>query len=390
MKSILKCAWVMLWRRRLSSLLTMAGIAVGTGLVVLILGISNVGTATIQNELESMGINGISVSSTGGLTGNCLAVIRTLPMVSKAMPLLIQYGFADVRTERYNIVGCGIDAGADQVISLNLLHGRLLRPEDVNGEAEVCVVDETLAKDAFGRTNVVGEKVAVLIGNEEIDMTVVGVTAADSSLLQSVTSMIPYMLYAPYTTVQFCAGVDTFDQIAVRVNNADNTEAAREMIDSTLKGIDDDIGVLSTENLATQRQHLDTLVSVVSAALTAIGAVSLLVSAFGIMTMMLSSVNERTREIGVKKAIGATKGRIMSEFLTGALLMSGIGALVGMTVGVGALTFACFVLGLHVQWSVWQLGGILLLTLLLGAVFGVYPAHQASQLRPVEALRHDG
>ncbi len=390
MRGIWQSAWIMLYRRKLSSLLTIAGIAVGTALVVLISGISNVGERTVQRELESMGINGISVSATGGLTMECLSGIRSLPMVSQAMPLLIQYGYVDIHSEPYSIVGCGIDSGADQVISLSLLHGRMLTPADVTAEAEVCVLDETLAIDAYGRSNVLGERVTVVLEEASVELTVVGVTAADSSLLQSVTSMIPYMVYAPYTTLQSYAGVDTFDQIAVRVNDAENTEIARQRIDDTLLAMDEDLGTLMTENLSSQRQHLDSLVSVISTALTAIGGVSLLVSAFGIMTMMLASVHERTREIGVKKAIGATKTRIMSEFLAGALLMSGIGALVGMAVGVGGIGIGCAIMGFTPVWSVGELLGILGLTLLLGAVFGAYPAYRASGLRPVDALRQDG
>jgi putative ABC transport system permease protein len=124
--------------------------------------------------------------------------------------------------------------------------------------------------------------------------------------------------------------------------------------------------------------------------LAAIGGVSLLVSGFGILTVMLSSVNERTREIGIKKAIGATRGRIMSEFLAGALLMSLFGALSGILLGYGVVYVGCWLFGLTPYFSTAQLLGVLFITLLLGTAFGAYPAYQAAGLRPVEALRYEG
>ncbi len=387
MREIWHSAWVILRRKRLSTALTAIGIAVGTALVVLITGISNVGSRVISRELEDMGINGLSVSASKGLNTECLASIRALPMVSEAMPLLIINGEVSVREAPFRVVNCGIDAGADQVISLKLLHGRLLTTGDVVGEKEVCVVDEALALDAFGRSDVVGESLTVTMGALVEEFTIVGVTATDSSLLQTVTAMIPYMVYAPYTTIQSFVSVDRFDQIAVRVTDANNTEQAKAAIDRVLAGRGDEIGTVSTENLAAQRDRLNTLVSAISLALTAIGAVSLLVSAFGIMTVMLSSVHERTREIGIKKAIGATKTRIMVEFLTGAVLMTGIGAVGGTVIGVVGLSVGCALVGVPPVWSVSQLVGIITVSLLLGAVFGAYPAYRAAGLRPVEALR---
>ncbi len=390
MRGVWRSAWIILRRKRLSTALTAIGIAVGTALVVLISGISNVGSHVITQELEDMGINGISVSASKGLTINCLTSIRSLPMVSQAMPLLVLNGGVSVWDEEYRVVSCGIDAGADQVISLKLLHGRLLSQGDVAGEHDVCVIDETLALEAFGRSNAVGESLTIVLESVVQDFRVVGVTATDSSLLQSVTSMIPYMVYVPYTTLQAYATVDTFDQIAVRVDTADDTELAKKAIDRALSRLDDEIGTLTTENLATQRARLDAMVSAVSLALTAIGGVSLLVSAFGIMTVMLSSVHERTREIGIKKAIGATKARIMAEFLAGAVLMTGLGAVSGAAIGVVGLSMGCMLIGVLPVWSVSQLLSILVLTLLLGAVFGAYPAYRAAGLRPVDALRQEG
>ena len=379
-----------LGRKRLRSILTVSSIAIGTAMVVLILCIGHIGTAAIENELESMGVDGISVSATEGLSMDALTAIRGLSLVRQAMPLSLQFASAVTDTGTYSVVGCGIDAGADQVISLSLLYGRMLTPGDVARQAAVCVVDETLAEEVFGRTNVVGQTLSVVYQNGSMELTVVGVSATGSSLLQNMTSLIPYMIYLPYTTQQMVTGVTVFDQIAVRLTDGTAAEAATTAIRRELTYAGQQTEGLLTEDLASQRQRLESMMQIVSLALTAIGGVSLLVSGFGILTVMLSSVNERTREIGIKKAIGATRGRILCEFMAGALLLSLFGALAGLALGCGAVLLGCGLLGFTPAFPWWSLAAVLGLTLLLGIVFGAYPAYQAAGLRPVEALRYEG
>ena len=390
MSGVWRSAWMALGRKRLRTLLTVSSIAIGTAMVVLVICIGGVGTQAINNELESMGINGLSVSATDGLTVSALTSIRCLSEVRQAMPLSLQFASAVTGEKTYSIVGCGIDSGADQVISLQLLHGRMLTPQDVAAQATVCVVDEALAWEAFGRSNVVGQSLSIYYDDGTLETTVVGVTATGSSLLQNVTSLIPYMVYVPYTTQQTVTGVYEFDQIAIRLREGEESQKVQAAIQRMLKYSGEDYGTLTTEDLATQRARLDSMAGILSLILTAIGGVSLLVSGFGILTVMLSSVNERTREIGIKKAIGATRWRIMAEFLAGALLMSLCGAAVGLLVGCSAVAVGCFVLGVAPTFPIGRLAMVFGITLLLGTAFGAYPAYQAAGLRPVEALRYEG
>ena len=390
MRGVWHSAWVALGRRRLRTLLTVSSIAIGTAMVVLVIGIGGVGTCAIDDELESMGIDGLSVSATDGLTVSALTSIRNLSSVRQAMPLSLQFASATAGENSYSVVGCGIDSGADQAISLQLLYGRMLVAQDVALESAVCVVDEALAQDAFGRGNIVGQTLTLFYEDGVLDVTVVGVSATGSSLLQNVTALIPYMVYLPYTTQQSVTGEYEFDQIAVRLRAGETPEQVATGIREVLARSGEDYGNLITEDLATQRDRLDSLANILSLVLAAIGGVSLLVSGFGILTVMLSSVNERTREIGIKKAIGATRGRIMSEFLAGALLMSLFGALSGILLGYGVVYVGCWLFGLTPYFSTAQLLGVLFITLLLGTAFGAYPAYQAAGVRPVEALRYEG
>lgn len=390
MKGIWRSAWIALGRKRLRSLLTISSIAIGTAMVVLVICIGGIGTQAIHHELESMGIDGLSVSATDGLTVSALTAIRCLSEVRQAMPLSLQFASAIVGDDAYSVVGCGIDSGADQVISLQLLHGRMLTSGDVAAQTAVCVVDEALAQDAFGRSNVVGQSLSLYYDDGMLETTVVGVTATGSSLLQNVTALIPYMVYLPYTIQQTVTGVYEFDQIAVRLRAGEEPESAETAIQQTLSRGGERYGTLTTENLATQRARLDTMVDILTLILTAIGGVSLLVSGFGIFTVMLSSVNERTREIGIKKAIGATRTRVMAEFLAGAFLMSLCGAAAGLLAGGGVVMIGCWRLGFAPVFPYGRLAAVMGITLLLGTAFGAYPAYQAAGLRPVEALRYEG
>ncbi len=389
MKGFWRSAWVVLVRKRLRTAMTVCAIAIGTAMVVLVSGVGAIGEQAIDQELESMGMNGLSVSASEGLTTPCLTSIRQLPMVTEAMPLLLEFASVELNGRMFSAVSCGVDAGADQVISLKLLYGRLLTSSDLAAETEVCVVDANLAREAYGTENIVGRTLTLWYDEAVQDVTVVGVTATGSSLLQNVTAIIPYMVYVPYTTMQTVTGLDTFDQIAVRVSGDADEAATIRAIERSLQPMKDTIGTLKTENLATQRDRLENLVRIVSLGLTAIGGVSLLVSGCGIMTAMLSAVHERTREIGIKKAIGATRGRILAEFMISALLISGIGALCGIILGMTAVMVGAEAVGFSAVWQPMTLLLIFAITLLLGGLFGAYPAYKAAGLKPVDALRQE-
>lgn len=389
MGELIKGAWSHLYRKRHRTWLTVMGIAVGVMLVASVAVISSVGRAWVDNELNSMGVGGLSVMAPQGgeLIGEeTLKELRGMPCVGSAMPLMVQLGQVSAVCGSSESALCGIDAGADQVISLTLCHGRMIEPGDVSSAAAVCVLDESLAKTLFGRSNVIGKAIDVQYGGFTQSLTVIGVSEAGSSLLQNVASMIPGMVYLPYTTHSDLTGQAAFDQVAIRVNT--DSALAMRQVERLLDRLYDGKSPFRTDDLAVQKERLEGIVNLVVLILTVISGISLVVAGFGIVTAMLSSVSERTREIGIKKAIGASDGRILSEFLTEALMLSAAGALLGM-LPAALLLFVLELLGFSAS-APWVLfGALFVFSLVVGGVFGAYPAYKASRLQPVEALRSE-
>lgn len=289
MVDIIICALKNLSRKRLRTMLTVGSIAIGVILVVIVTMISNAGREAVNNELESLGMSGLSICSATGGTGissELLELIRETKNVKTAMPLLIQFASSILRETHGDTMICGIDGGANQAISLSLKYGRLISRGDVKAADMVCVVDETLAKRAYGRENITGKTIYLQIMGMEEEFEIVGVTEAGSSLLQNLGEFIPSMVYVPYSTLQMLTGRETFDQVAVRIQEKADVSETKDII---LEKLNRTAGGKSfrADNLSLQRKRLGGLLDIVSLILTAISAISLIVSGLGIMTIML-------------------------------------------------------------------------------------------------------
>lgn len=377
-----------LWRKRLRTLLTMGGIVIGVTLVALVTVIGDAGKVTVNGELESMGLGGLSVTASGNarLESDALKAVRAMNEVSSAVPLMLASSSVTLHDgASQSLMLCGIDSGEIQAIGLTQCYGRMLSAVDIASCARVCVVDEAVAKEVYARSNIVGRTLVLPVGGVEERFTVVGVTHAGSTLLQNVAQLIPGMVYIPYTTMQQLTGRTDFDQLAVRLVTGTDEEAGAERIEEVLAVAGGTSGYRA-ENLSAQKDKLSGVMDIVTLILTAISAISLLVSGLSIMTIMMVSVGERTREIGIKKALGATNGRILREFLAEALLLSVLGGFVGVLIGGGVGSLGLSFFGVSVS-SLSAMGWLVLFAAVIGVAFGVYPAAKAARLDPVEALR---
>ncbi len=389
MGEVIRSACRHIARRRGRALLTAGGVLIGVWMVTLVTLVGAAGADAVSGELQSMGLQGLSVSAVSGeiLDENCLSAIRSVNGVQAAMPLVTVGGQGTLGDYTFTAYVGGIDAGAHQVVALETAAGRLFRESDIRAGAPVCVVDEAVAIAAYGSSNAVGRSLALSVGETTLTLRVVGVAKAGSSLLQSVSGYLSGLVYLPYTTLQEVSGKQNFTQIAVQLAGDDRTETVRRQVIAALERSTGETDRFAAEDLAAQRGRLTRILDVVSWVLTAVSAVSLVVAGTGMLTSLLTAVNERVREIGIKQALGATHRRIMAEFLTESLLLAAGGATAGIVVGaaVGAGGLALFGLTPVMPWG--RLCLVWTVTVLLGGVFGWYPARRAAALHPAEALR---
>jgi putative ABC transport system permease protein len=324
------------------------------------------------------------------MTSEDLSLIRKFSQVEQASPILVENTSIAMRDKTTTALLWGIDSGASDVISLQVLYGRLFTQRDINTCANVCLVDEQFSQSVYKRDNMVGKTINFQCGGVEQQFTVVGIIKTGTGLLQNmIGDYIPTFIYVPYTTMQASAGRNNFDEIAVKIRPESNAENVGKMIVNHLNinNMADD--AFTSNNLAKQKDGLLQILNIITWILSAVGAISLLVASLSIMTVMLVSVNERTREIGIKKALGATRGAIMLEFLFEASLISFFGCVLG--IGAGYLISYLWSAYFHVELAI-RTDIILMVTafsILFGTIFGVYPAYKAAKLKPVDALREE-
>lgn len=381
-----------LGRKKSRSVLTVMGIAIGVASVVLIASIGDIGKYTINEELNSLGVGGVMISGNKKIAGaqlrdEHLAAIRQSGSVDSAIPIVVDYTKSYMRELMLDTVVWGIDYGANQVISLEALYGRLITKNDVISSKRICVVDQNIANAYYKRDNIVGKTIALQFVSGHEDFEIVGVVASGGSLMQGLMGdLIPSFIYLPYSTMQELSGKDSFDQIAVKIKDGVDGGVAGAQLVSAANQVSG-VNGFKAENMFNQKNKLNGVLDIVTLVLSLIAGVSLIVAGLSIMTVMLVSVNERTREIGIKKSIGANRHNILLEFLVEAFTISMLGSIIGTIVGIALIVVGCLPFGIPVRLNMELIVFCIIFSVFIGVVFGVYPASVAAKLKPVDALR---
>ena len=380
-----------LFRRKTRTLLTLIGIAVGVASVIMINNIGQCGSNALTGEIDSLGMGGLSVmlkNQSAPLADKELRAISSLSYVEYAMPLMFEATDAYIKGEKNQIYLWGINKDAKDMIDLRLIHGRFINTGDISAYARNCIIDEKLARDTYGTDNVVGKRMIINSGGHGSEYSIIGVVKTGSGILENLMgSYVPAFLYIPYTTLQADLNTDNFSQIAVKLEPERDSDEASDQIIKTIERGSDMKGAYLVTDLSKQKENIGNMIDIFTAVLTCVGIVSLFVAGLSIMNVMLVSVAERKKEIGIKKALGATSGMIVAEFLFEAVLLTLSGAASGIIFGTLLSVIGAGIFGLTLVPKIDIIITAALFSLITGMIFGSYPAFKAARLRPVEALR---
>jgi putative ABC transport system permease protein len=401
-----RIAWEAILKNKIRSFLTMLGIIIGVAAVIIMVAISAGTEATIQEQITSLGSNLIFVQGsmqrgrpgqapTGGLVFDDAAAIQdgvsgvTSVVVEQNASANVKYG--DVLLEEISILGT--TSGFPSVRDMDIANGHYFTDKEIERKQKVIVLGSAIAEELFGEDDPINQ--VVTVGTTK--MTVVGVMKEKGTVgnisYDSYVFMPITVVFQKFTPSQFARFMgDRIRMIYVEIDpNKDMDEIITQI--KILLAKRHDVTLDEPDfSVTTQQDIISTRESTTAAfrsLLAWVAGVSLIVGGIGIMNIMLVSVTERTREIGIRQAVGATPNDIRLQFLTEALMLSIVGGLIGIVVGVGG----SYIFGaLSDMRTVVQFSSILLAfssAALVGAFFGYYPANQAAQLDPIEALRYE-
>ena len=406
---------------KMRALLTMLGIIIGIAAVIGILTVGDGLSNTITSQMSSFGASTISVAlqqKTSQLDMSDLSTMMSQPedgdlitdemieqMLARyaadieAVGLTESVGSGQVKDGRLyaNVSVSGVNDGAFQINDVDLQAGRFLEQKDCDGERNVCVVSDRLVQNLFaGDTQAaLGSEVSVQLRNDRVRLRIVGVYTYKASAFMVSTASdkdLSTTLYIPVTTAKRLTGAaDGYSYFNVMAAaGADSTAVGTEIsnfINRYYRNNDDyRVTSMSMESVI---ESVDSMMRKLSIAISVIAAISLLVGGIGVMNIMLVSVTERTREIGTRKALGATNGDIREQFVVESIIICLVGGIIGILLGTLLGYVGSSLLDAP---SLPSLGSIALavgFSLAVGVFFGYYPANKAAKLDPIEALRYE-
>jgi len=390
-------------RNKLRSFLTMLGIIIGVGAVIAMVAIGEGAKKRVQEQIASLGTNLLvilpgTVTLGGARTGSggrqtlvasdARAIMREIPVVAGASPVVRQVQQVIAGDQNWSTPVQGVAPEFQQIREWQVQEGRFISQADIENTAKVALIGQTVAYNLFGDNDPIGTVIRI----KKIPFHVIGILGAKgqsgNGTDQDDVVMVPYT-----TMMKLVMGVTYIQQIIVAAVSADTTQEANNQIASLLRqrhklraGVDDDFMIRNLSDIAEAASNSATVMAML---LGSIASVSLLVGGIGIMNIMLVSVTERTREIGIRMAVGARSRDIMLQFIVEAVVMAASGGVIGILVGIGSSNLIKYLAELPTLIRPEIIAISFLVAGAVGVFFGFYPAKKAANLDPIDALRYE-
>lgn len=387
---------------KMRSFLTMLGIIIGISSVIAITSIGASAKGAVGKEFESYGMNNMYLYlnwelTQDGIMESDLILPEDIDAMKARFPEDIKYIVPNISAQsdiqvgrmegRVSMTGVGADYNKYKK-SMTIIHGRMINRSDVDGKKDRIVIEKKAALDLFNKENAVGETISAVINGEMKDLTVVGVYDVPASIFQGMLMSDSYSTYVPFTTLQ--TGDKAAWAVELYTNEKKNQDELGSQFTQYLSKIKGKVpNFFLFESAESQMGQINKILGMLSVAIGAIAAISLVVGGIGIMNIMLVSVTERTREIGIRKSLGARTKDILQQFLIESMIISAIGGVIGTTLGITiaavGMQFAKISVVIDPKTVILAVG----FSALVGMFFGLYPARKAAKLDPIEALRYE-
>ena len=374
-------------KNRLRTILTVMGIMIGIASMITVISVGNGGQQMINDELLKFGINRIWLFPNDMRGPNQLLTMTDVQMLQKVhdvkdvAPSAYEKGFLSNAEKKIMADIVGTNEALFNMEQMTFLEGHGLTQNDIRYSRQVVVLSEEARDELFDDEKAVGQKVSI---NGQ-KFTVVGVEDEDQSIYASFFSG---KCYIPVSTYSLMFSSGNVDEISVTAMNTETLDrVVKDSVALLLAKYGE--GSIKIINLTQELQNAQNILDIFKTVVSAVAAIALLVGGIGIMNIMLVTVKERTREIGIRKALGAGEHHILGQFLAEALFYSMLGGVLGIGIGILLTNLAGSVLGIQTEVSGAAATLSVLFSATVGIVFGLMPAYKASKLNPVEALRHE-
>ena len=389
-----------IWSNKFRTFLTMLGIIIGVMAVMVIVGLGNGMTTSIQNEFADMGTNLLTVQIMGYGSRSVKVkdfyelVEKNSDVLGDVSPSISMNGTVKVGTDDDSYSSTSVKGVSEVYLNMGgytIAQGRPLNYVDMDANKKVCIVGDYISRVGYGG-DAIGQ--SIKIGREWY--TIVGVLEAKIDDPSDQEGSSDDCIFVPYTTAMRVSGISTASSYAVLVSDEENISKGKAIIENGLQELLHSDSGYMVISLSEMLDMMTSMVNMVVTVLTAIAAISLLVGGIGIMNIMMVSVTERTREIGIRKALGAKERTILSLFVVEAGTTSALGGIIGIGLGYLVSTVATKVLAVimtDMTITVTPTAGSIAvafgISVGIGVLFGYLPAKRAARLNPIEALRYD-